>query len=234
MSDTDRPKVLAVIPARGGSKGLPGKNIRPLAGKPLIAWTIEAARGARWVDRVIVSSDDEAILAVARAWGADTPFVRPAELAADDTPGIAVVFHALDALPGYDWVVLLQPTSPLRTAADIDRAIERCWADDAPACVSVTEAPCTPGWLFHLDDNHRLRGYLPEAQRPKRRQDSPELFTLNGAVYVARSAWFRQTGGFLTEETRAWPMPPERSVDIDTLLDFRLAELLLSVPSTAG
>ncbi|WP_407275471.1 cytidylyltransferase domain-containing protein [Halothiobacillus sp. DCM-1] len=222
------PRILAVIPARGGSKGLPGKNIRPLAGKPLIGWTIEAARASRWITRTVVSSEDPEILAVARDYGAETPFIRPAQLAQDDTPGLAVVLHALDALPDFDWVVLLQPTSPLRKTEDIDGAIARCLSAAAPACVSVSEAPCIPGWLFQITPDHHLQGFLPETDRPKRRQDAPMLHTLNGAVYVARTAWLRQSGGFLTDETLAWPMPVARSVDIDTLLDFRLAEVLLA------
>jgi len=227
MAEPNSPTVLALIPARGGSKGLPGKNIRPLHGKPLIGWSIEAARASRHVTRVVVSSDDEAILAVARAGGAETPFVRPKSLAQDDTPGIDVVLHALDILPGFDWVVLLQPTSPLRTAGDIDAAIERCFEADAPACVSVCETGASPWWMFSLDAGGRMRSFLPSEQRPARRQDLPALYALNGALYVARVDWLRQTRSFLTEETLAHVMPPERSVDIDTLFDFRLAECLL-------
>lgn len=222
------PRVLALIPARGGSKGLPGKNIRPLADKPLIAWSIDAARASQWVTEVVVSSEDAAILAVARAHGAATPFVRPVELAQDNTPSLAVVWHALDHLPAFDWLVLLQPTSPLRTTEDIDGALTRCWALDAPACVSVSEAPCTPWWLFRLDGEQRLHSFMPESERPQRRQDAPALHTLNGAVYVARIDWLRQTRSFLSAETRAWPMPAERSVDIDSLLDFQLAETLVA------
>ncbi|MGB9578379.1 MAG: acylneuraminate cytidylyltransferase family protein, partial [Halothiobacillaceae bacterium] len=118
MADVDHLNVLALIPARGGSKGLPGKNLRALGGKPLIQWSIEAAQRSRFVTRVVVSSDDPTILTAARAAGAETPFVRPAELAQDDTSSIDVVFHALDQLPPFDWVVLLQPTSPLRTSED--------------------------------------------------------------------------------------------------------------------
>lgn len=227
MAEKEQPRILALIPARGGSKGLPGKNIRPLHGKPLIGWSIEAARASRHVSRVVVSSDDESILAAARAGGAETPFVRPESLARDDTPGIDVVLHALDVLPGFDWVVLLQPTSPLRTTGDIDAAIERCLESGAPACVSVCEAGASPWWMFSLDGDGRMRSFLPPEQRPARRQDLPTLYALNGAVYVARVDWLRQTRSFLTEETLAHVMPPERSVDIDTAFDFRLAECLL-------
>lgn len=227
MAEKERPRILALIPARGGSKGLPGKNIRPLHGKPLIGWSIEAAKASRYVTRVVVSSDDESILAVARACGAEIPFVRPQALARDDTPGIDVVLHALDILPGFDWVVLLQPTSPLRTVGDIDAAIEHCLAGGAPACVSVCEASASPWWMFSLNNNGRMHSFLPPEQRPARRQDIPTLYALNGAIYVARVDWLLQTRSFLTEETLAHVMPPERSVDIDTAFDFRLAECLL-------
>lgn len=230
MIEYVRPRILALIPARGGSKGLPGKNIRLLAGKPLIAWSIEAALASRYLSRVVVSSEDETILDRARAYGAETPFVRPESLARDDTPGIDVVLHALDALPGFDWVVLLQPTSPLRTTGDIDASIQRCLESGAPACVSVCEADASPWWMFSLDGDGRMRSFLPPEQRPARRQDLPALYALNGAVYVARVDWLRQTRSFLTEETVAYVMPPERSVDIDTAFDLRLAECLVSQP----
>ncbi|WP_299022966.1 acylneuraminate cytidylyltransferase family protein [uncultured Tepidimonas sp.] len=219
--------VLALIPARGGSKGVPGKNIKEVAGKPLIAWTIEAARQARCIDRVVVSSEDAAILQVARAWGAETPYERPAELARDETPSIDVVLHALQQLPGVAWMVLLQPTSPLRAAEDIDAAFALCQAKGAPACVSVTEAGTLPWWMFHLSADARLRAFLPQQDRPQRRQDAPPLYALNGAVYIARADWLRRTRSFLTDETLAYVMPPERSVDIDTPLDLAVAACLL-------
>ncbi|MDD4966485.1 acylneuraminate cytidylyltransferase family protein [Halothiobacillus sp.] len=225
MSDIG--SMLALIPARGGSKGLPGKNIRPLKGRPLIGWSIEAARASRYVSRIVVSSDDEEILAVARDQGAETPFRRPASLAGDATPGMDVVLHALDQLAGFEWVVLLQPTSPLRLAADIDAAIEQCLKTNAPACVSVCEAPASPWWMFEVGAECRMRSFLPAEQRPVRRQDLPDLYALNGAVYVAKTEWLRMSLSFLTEETVAYVMPPARSVDIDTLFDFQLAECLL-------
>jgi CMP-N,N'-diacetyllegionaminic acid synthase len=227
--EPDIGSVLALIPARGGSKGLPGKNIRPLKGRPLIGWSIEAALASRYVSRVVVSSDDEEILAVARDQGAETPFRRPASLAGDDTPSMDVVLHALDQLGGFEWIVLLQPTSPLRQAVDIDAAIEQCLNTAAPACVSVCDAPASPWWMFQIGDRGGMRSFLPAEQRPVRRQDLPDLYALNGAVYVAKTEWLRQSLSFLTEETVAHVMPRERSVDIDTLFDFRLAECVLGM-----
>lgn len=217
-------KVLALIPARGGSKGLPGKNIRAAAGRPLLAWSVEAARGSRSVDRLALSSDDEAIMAAARVCGCEVPFVRPATLASDTATTIDVVMHALDALPGYDVIVLLQPTSPLRNAADIDAACDRLASSGAPACVSVTPVDQSPYWMYRLADN---QGLVPVIEAPPgldRRQDLPVVYTLNGAVYVADIAWLRQSRTFVTRETVAHVMPAERSIDIDTIADFHAFE----------
>ncbi len=222
----DGQHVLAVIPARGGSKGLPGKNIRPAGGKPLLAWTIEAARNSKLVDRVILSSDDAAIIEVARQWGCDTPFVRESRLAGDATPTIDVILDALERCPGYDWVVLLQPTSPLRVADDIDRAISCCAGLGAPACVSVCETQESPYWMFTLEGQSQLVPLLPAAL-PVRRQDLPVVYRLNGAVYVARADWLARQRQFVTRETVAYEMPAERSLDIDTESDlFQLQRLL--------
>ena len=161
----------------------------------------------------------------ARQWGGDAPFTRPADLARDDTPGIAPVLHALDALPeSYDYVVLLQPTSPLRIGADISAALALCLAQNAPACVSVSAPQHAPWWMFRLDEGRRMHSLFPQDALPARRQDMPEVYALNGAIYVARVDWLRESKTFLTPETVAYVMPGERSLDIDTELDFVLAE----------
>lgn len=229
---SDVPRVLAIVPARGGSKGLPGKNIRPLLGKPLIGWSLDAARASRYITDVAVSSDDPEILSVAKALGAHMSLTRPPELARDESSSMDVVLQVLDVLPAYDWVVLLQPTSPLRTGADIDAALERCWTTGAPACVSVSPAAESPWWMFGIDADGRLASFLPPEQRPTRRQDLPELYSLNGAVYAARVDWLRQSRSFLAEETVAVVMPTARAVDIDTLEDFQQAEYLLNQRGT--
>ena len=215
-------KVLALIPARGGSKGLPGKNILPVDGRPLIAWSIAAARGARCVDRVVLSSDDDAIMAAAAACGCEVPFRRPAELATDSAATIDVVSHALDALPGHDVVMVLQPTSPLRTAADIDAACEKFDASGAPACVSISLAEQTPYWMYRLGDNGSLVPILESPPGVARRQDLPPVYVLNGAIYIADVAWLRSSRSFVTADTVACVMPPERSIDIDTAADFEV------------
>lgn len=220
-------KVLGIIPARGGSKGIPGKNIRTVAGKPLIAWTIEAANRSKYLDRLILSSDDAEIIQVAKEWGVEVPFVRPTELARDDTPGIAPVLHAVKELPGYDYVVLLQPTSPLRMAEDIDQCIEICLQMQAPACVSVTIPEKNPYWMYSVGEDKRLRP-LFDADTNARRQDLPSVHALNGAVYVVETGWLEQHKAFITEKTVASVMPRERSVDIDTEWDIQFTTFLLT------
>jgi CMP-N,N'-diacetyllegionaminic acid synthase len=212
--------VLAVIPARGGSKGLPGKNILPVNGRPLLAWTVDAAQGARCIDRVVLSSDDDAIIAVARTLGCEAPFRRPAELATDTANSIDVVLHALDMLPGFDIVVLLQPTSPLRTAGDIEEACSRLVASGAPACVSVCLSEHSPYWMFLLDDNQTLTPLVETPAGVTRRQELPPVYVLNGAIYVADTAWLRKSRAFVTRDTVAHVMPAERSIDIDTDRDL--------------
>lgn len=219
-------KVLAIIPARGGSKGVPGKNIRAVGGKPLIAWSIEAARGSRFVDRVVLSSDDQDIMRVAREHGCEVPFVRAENLADDETPTIDVVLDTLARCPGYDWVLLLQPTSPLRTSDDIDQAIERCMQHGAPACVSVCRAQESPYWMFTLQTDDQLQPLLPDA-RLTRRQDLPPVYSLNGAIYLARTEWLRQEKKFISQGTVAYEMPVQRSIDLDTESDFQQLKYLL-------
>lgn len=220
--------ILAIIPARGDSKGVPRKNIRNLAGKPLIAWTIEEAKKSKYVDRLILSSEDAEIISVANAWGCKAPFVRPAELSQDDTPGVKPVIHAISILPEkYDYVLLLQPTSPFRSAADIDGCIEHCIQMDAKACVSVTEPEKSPYWMYLIDDKERLFPLIATLENFDRRQDLPKVYALNGALYMANCAWLLNTGKFISAETIAYKMPTERSVDIDSEVDFKFAELFI-------
>ena len=224
-------RVLALIPARGGSKGLIGKNILPVNGRPLLAWSIEAARGARDVDHVALSSDDDAIMAAARAYGCDVPFRRPAELATDSATSLDVVLHALDSLPGHDVVILLQPTSPLRTAADIDAACARFAATGAPSCVSVAPVQQSPYWMYRLAENQLLQPILEPPSGVSRRQDLPAVYALNGAIYIADAAWLRRSRTFVTRDTVAYVMPADRSLDIDTAADFEAFNTAVTMES---
>jgi CMP-N,N'-diacetyllegionaminic acid synthase len=229
-------RVLAIIPARGGSKGIPRKNIRSLAGKPMLVWTVEQARASRYIDRTILSSEDDEVIRIARAAGCDVPFVRPVELAADDTPGIEPALHALRSLPGFDVAVLLQVTSPLRTPDDIDGAIEKCLAADGQSVVSVTPVPRHASMLFELGEGDRLR--TPSGHSPVRtilaRQLLPPMFELNGAVFLGRVSTLERDRSFLNEGTVGFVMPVERSLDIDTEGDFLLAEQALAAGASAA
>lgn len=212
--------VLGLIPARGGSKVVPGKNILPIGGRPLLQWTIEAARAARCLDRLVLSSDDPAIMAVAARLGCEVPFTRPAELATDEAASIDVVIDAIQRLPQYDIVVLLQPTSPLRSAEDIDGTVELLLASGAPACVSLRPAEDHPLWTFRLDEQGALSRFVaPSAELPRRRQDLPPAWCLNGAVYAAHAQWLCRERSFLVPQTVGYRMPTERSLDIDTWAD---------------
>lgn len=226
-------RVLAVIPARGGSKGVTGKNIQPVGGQPLLAWTISAAQESSCVDRTILSSDDAAIIEVAREYGCDAPFQRPAELATDTATSVDVVLDALGRTPGYDIVVLLQPTSPLRTAGDIDAALELLVRTGAPSCASVCEAGDHPWLVFGRDDEGRLRPFCvsPEAAS-LRRQDLPAAYVLNGAVYAIMTGELAARRAFF-EPGRTVPlvMPIEKSLDVDTWDDIRRADEILSRPA---
>ena len=223
---------LAVIPARGGSKGLPRKNILSLGGRPLIAWTIRAARAARSIDRVIVSTDDDEIADISRAAQAEVPFRRPAELATDTATSVDVVRHVLghcDAA-GYQpaTIVLLQPTSPLRTAGDIDAALALLDTTDASAVVSVAPAHPHPFLCKTIGPDGTLTDLVELTVPPTRRQDLPEAYALNGAIYAIRTKAFLEYATFLPPYTVPFIMPAERSVDIDSEFDFRLAEFLLN------
>jgi len=223
-------KVLAIVPARGGSKGVPGKNLRIVGGRPLIAWTIVAAKAASTIDRIILSSDDEDIIAAARQSGCEVPFIRPAELATDTASMLDVVHHAVEQC-GHDfsWIVLLQPTSPLRAACDIDATLNTCRDLQAPACVTVTPIDKNPQWMFYLEGDGRMRPVIETSAPPAfRRQDLSQAYVLNGAVYAAKRNWLAGRSSFLSTDTVCHVMPRERSIDIDTEIDFAIMHALLS------
>lgn len=220
-------KILAVIPARGGSKGVPRKNIRELGDKPLIAWTINAAQKSEYIDLLVLSSEDEEIIAVAKKYGCEAPFRRPNELATDNAPGIEPVLHAVKEIGlTYDYLVLLQPTSPFRTTEDIDGAIVRCLQYKADSCVSVSQAQKHPAWMHTLDQNEMLIPWM-DVQNGWPRQQLETVYTLNGAVYVIKTSVLLEQRKFIIPgKTLAYPMPPERSLDIDSEFDFLLCQLM--------
>jgi len=228
--------VLAIIPARGGSKGLPGKNIKELCGKPLIAWSIEQAKVCSNIDRVVVSTDDDQIAYVAKKYGAEVPFVRPEELASDTASILDVIIHTLDWFEKYEdyrpaYILLLQPTSPLRTIEDIEGAIQTLKYKDARAIVSVCETNHHPWWSNTLPENGNMKAFLRPEILNKRRQDLPVFYRLNGAIYLADTDYLYECNGFLGQDTRAYIMPKGRSLDIDTEFDLKMAEFLLKSKS---
>ena len=229
------PSIIALITARGGSKGLPGKNVRPVGGKPLIAWTIEAALGSAAIKRVIISTDDEEIARVSREAGAEVPFLRPAEIARDDSPHILTSEHAIRWLDQHgherpDYLMLLQPTSPFRTTADVDAAIALARQHDAIAVVSVSEAKPHPYKTYGLTPAGTLTTFVPCDIPYRRRQDLPPAFTDNGALYLNRTESLLRDRTYIPADTVPYLMPPERSLDIDSAWDLLIADLLLRQP----
>ena len=224
-------KVLGVIPARGGSKGVPKKNVKLLGGKPLIAYSIEAARAAKRLTRVIVSTDDEEIAEVSRRWGADAPFLRPAELATDAAKAVPVIQHALEEMEGrddqvYDAVMMLQPTTPFRTGADIDRAIEILEKTGADSVISVVDVEGHhPARMKYLEDGRLIDPDFCEAYENQPRQELRPMYLRNGMIYLTRREVMR-SGSFKGSDCRALIVETHRSVNIDTPLDFELAEFL--------
>lgn len=219
-------RVLAVVPARGGSKGIPGKNLKAMAGRSLLHRTIDQALAAHTIDDVVVTSDEAEILRHASEVAGVRTIERPRELAADDTAMWPVVVHALENSSACDVVVLLQPTSPLRLPTDIDSAVTMLVERKANSVMSVCEVSTSPYWMFTIGSGDKLQRILPK-QPATTRQELPPCYEINGALYVVTTDWFRQSQVFVDDETLAFVMPRERSVDIDTPEDFALAERLL-------
>lgn len=228
-------KATAFIFARGGSKGLPGKNIRPLAGKPLIAWSIEHALAVKRIDRVIVSTDSEEIAAVARKYGAEVPFIRPAELARDDSPEWLAWRHALNYLQEKDGVlpaamVSLPATAPLRSPTDIENCLDEFEKGDADIVITVSEAHRSPYFnMVKTNEDGTVGLVIPPQSAIARRQDVPVVYDMATVAYVARPEFVLTKNSLFEGRVRAVKVPTERAVDIDTLLDFEMAECFLKI-----
>ena len=227
-------RILAIIPARAGSKRLPGKNSKLLCSKPLIQWTIEAAKQSTHLTDILVSTDSEEIASIAQKCELAVPFMRPDAYAGDKSTAIDVIEHVVGQLrqehKHYDYILWLQPTSPLRTSDDIDGAIESLMARNADAVVSVCECEHSPLWSNTLDADQSMESFLePFVKNNPRSQALPEFFRLNGAIYIARTERLLvEKSFFLERNIFAYKMAKESSVDIDSALDFKLAELLLA------
>lgn len=225
-------KILTIIPARGGSKTIPRKNIKKFCGKPLIAWTIDHALECDYLDRIVVSTDDLQISKISKEFGAEVPFLRPDKMAEDDSPTIDAIIHCLDFLEnnGYypEIVVLLQPTSPLRTVQDIESALNLFFEYEktCSSVVSVSEFDHSPYWSLKIEKGY-LKPNFGEKYFKIRRQDLPQLYKPNGSIYISNNNNLRKFRGFFGNKIVPYLMPQERSVDIDTIIDFKLAELML-------
>lgn len=228
-------KAVAFIFARGGSKGLPGKNIRPLGGKPLIAWAIEHALAVKRIARVIVSTDSEQIASVAREHGAEVPFIRPAELARDDSPEWLAWRHALQylletesVLP--DAMVSVPTTAPLRLPLDIENCLDEFAKDDADMVITVTDAHRSPYFnMVKTDADGTVGLVIPPPSVVSRRQDAPMVYDMATVAYVARPEFVMTHNATFEGRVKAVHVPIERAIDIDKLLDFQLAECLLNI-----
>lgn len=224
--------MLALIPARGGSKGVPGKNIRALGGRPLIHWTIEAAMRADHIDQVVLSTDDEGIAALCRPMGVEIPFMRPAELAQDNSLAIDTYVYTMNRLfqegrYDQDEFVVLLPTVPFRNAADIDGGIELFRDKQADSVISCTQLSHPVDWVFSLDAEARIRrDEGKEGKRLINRQDVTCSYIPNGGVYVFRHSLLESKRSYYFDRTFAYVMPQERSLDIDTEQDFMFASFL--------
>lgn len=228
--------VLGIIPARGGSKGVPRKNIRPLAGRPLISHTIETALQARSLDRIIVSTDDREIAEVARQAGAETPFLRPQEHATDTASSISVVHHALAWLSqheGYhpDAVAIMPPTSPLRTVQQVDATVDLLWTSGLDSALTVTPVRDHPYFIYSCENNGRMKELIEMKNKPLRRQELPTYYTHSQSVIVSRSSFFHSSTGqaplFNFSSAAGLEIDRESALDIDTPADFEFIEKIL-------
>jgi len=225
--------MLAIIPARGGSKGVPGKNIKLLCGKPLIAYTIEAAKASQSIDRIVVSTDDPEIAKVAGEYGAEVPFMRPDDLASDDSLAVDAHIYTVERLNREsdqvceDYIVL-QPTVPLRTAEDIDGAVELFQERRADSVISCAEPQQPPEWMLTVNEDGIIEeSYESAKKKMANRQQAARSYMPNGAVFVLKHSLVKEARCYYFPNTYAYVMPQERSVDIDTKMDFKFTEFLM-------
>ena len=227
-------KILAIIPARGGSKGLPGKNIKPLCGKPLIGWTIEQAQSSKYIDEIFVSTDSNEIAAVAEDFGIKVPFLRPAELATDTSPSSAFVLHTIDYYRNkgqeFDYILLLEPTSPLRDITDINIAIEQLLNHDtAKSIVGVSKVEAThPAFLVDISKEGLLKPYLKE-MKTLRRQELSDLYFFEGSLYLSDIDFYIKEQTFYHDFTLPYVVPKYKAYEIDDIVDFYIVEKILEL-----
>jgi len=226
-------EILALILARGGSKGIPRKNIKPLNDKPLIGYTIEAAQKSKYTNRIVVSTDNQEIAEVALDYGAEVPFIRPEELATDEASSNDAILHALEFLKNQenyspDYLLNLQTTSPLRDYKEVDKAIKTFLKSERSyeSLISVCKAFENPFWMQKIEDD-KLKLLMESFNNFNRRQELPEVYQLNGAIYLSTYHKFLEYNSFYTDKIYPFIMEQEKSIDIDNELDWKLAEILL-------
>lgn len=223
-------KILAIIPARGGSKGIPHKNIMKICKKPLIAYSIEAAKESKYIDYILVSTDDTCIKEVSLSYGAKVPFLRPDEISTDRAKSIDVVLHGINYLKehneNFDYVILLQPTSPLRTSDDIDTAIESVIESNKDSLISVCECSENP-ILMRTIEREKLKPVLEFNGDNLRRQELPTFYVFNGAIYINKVDMLQNKKEFVDENTMPFIMDSTKSIDIDNMIDAKIAEMIL-------
>lgn len=224
-------RIISIIPARGGSKGLPGKNIKILNKKPLIAYTIDVAKKSNIFDRIIVSTDNNEIAKIVKKYGAEVPFIRPAELSTDNADSMDVVIHALkwfkEKGKEFDYVMKLQPTSPLRTIQDIIKSMELIIEKDGDSVISVSECEHHPLWTNRLDPDLKMSNFIDDNIKGKNRQELPIYYRINGTIFLSKVDLLLDTKDWFGKKSYAYIMDPKRALDIDSELDFYLAELLI-------
>jgi len=231
----NKKKVLVVIPARSGSKGLPNKNIKVLCGLPLLGWPINAALGSKYIDSVIVSTDDQKIAELAKELGAETPFIRPDKIATDTSPTHETLLHALDYLASkgqdFDYIVLLEPTSPLTESSDIDNALDILESNHeiADAIVGVSKVHAThPSFCISINSKGLVKPYQGKAfDLPVRRQEIDDVYFFDGSLYISEVKKYRQETTFYHDRTLPYVVPQWKSLEVDTLLDFVLIETVM-------
>ena len=219
--------LIALIPARSGSKGIRNKNIKLFCGKPLIQWSIEAALRSSFVDRVIVSTDSQEYADLALNLGAEVPFIRPAKYAQDDSPSIDMILHALDHIPEARNILLLQPTSPLRDHKDIESIYSFWKSKPNLSVVSISKSKMHPSWMFELNKDLTINSFTKEI-KAFRRQDLPDIYLINGSMYLASRDFLIKEKSFISPNTLGFIMPKEKSIDIDDEDDWLYAEAVMN------
>lgn len=224
-------RILALVPARSGSKRLPGKNTLIFNGKPLLAWSIEHAKRSQFIDLIVVSTDSKKIAKTAKKFNAEAPFLRPKKISGTSSKTVDVIFHAVDFLNSkglfFDYIILLQPTSPLRAEYDIDEAIKLFFNKKAQSVISVCKVEHNPSWSATLTKSLSMKNFINTNILYKRKHGLPGFYRINGSIYFSSVNYLRKNKGFLGDGTIAYLMPKERSIDIDDEIDFMTAELLV-------